>query len=164
MRFGQIRKYDVANGIGIRTTIFCVGCTHNCYNCFNKEYQGFDAGDEWTDEHTQQIIEYLKLDEVEGLSLLGGEPFQNEKDLCSIVSEIKKNSDKSIWVWSGYTYEDIIQDEYRLKLLSLCDVLVDGKFVEAKKDLSLKFRGSSNQRLIDVQQSLQQGKVVLYEC
>lgn len=163
MNFAQIRKYDVANGPGIRTTIFVTGCTHKCHNCFNEEYQDFDFGDPWTPKETDEVIEDLKLDEVKGLTILGGEPFQNEVDLLQVLRDIKKEVQKDIWIFSGYTYEEILKDEDKKKLLEECDVLVDGRFVEALKDLSLRFRGSSNQRIIDVQKSLESNEVVLFD-
>ena len=163
MNFAQIRKYDVANGPGIRTTIFVTGCTHKCHNCFNEEYQDFDFGDPWTQKETDEVIEDLKLDEVRGLTILGGEPFQNEVDLLEVLRDIKKEVQKDIWIFSGYTYEEILKDEDKKKLLEECDVLVDGRFVEALKDLSLRFRGSSNQRIIDVQKSLESNEVVLFD-
>ena len=163
MNFAQIRKYDVANGPGIRTTIFVTGCTHKCHNCFNEEYQDFDFGDPWTQRETDEVIEDLKLDEVKGLTILGGEPFQNEVDLLQVIRDIKKEVQKEIWIFSGYTYEEILKDQDKKKLLEECDVLVDGRFVEALKDLSLRFRGSSNQRIIDVQKSLESNEVVLFD-
>lgn len=163
MNFAQIRKYDVANGPGIRTTIFVTGCTHKCHNCFNEEYQDFDFGDPWTPKETDEVIEDLKLDEVKGLTILGGEPFQNEVDLLQVLRDIKKEVQKDIWIFSGYTYEEILKDQDKKKLLEECDVLVDGRFVEALKDLSLRFRGSSNQRIIDVQKSLESNEVVLFD-
>ena len=163
MNFAQIRKYDVANGPGIRTTIFVTGCTHKCHNCFNEEYQDFDFGDPWTQRETDEVIEDLKLDEVRGLTILGGEPFQNEVDLLEVLRDIKKEVQKDIWIFSGYTYEEILKDQDKKKLLEECDVLVDGRFVEALKDLNLRFRGSSNQRIIDVQKSLESNEVVLFD-
>lgn len=163
MNFAQIRKYDVANGPGIRTTIFVTGCTHKCHNCFNEEYQDFDFGDPWTQQETDEVIEDLKLDEVRGLTILGGEPFQNEVDLLEVLRDIKKEVQKDIWIFSGYTYEEILKDQDKKKLLEECDVLVDGRFVEALKDLNLRFRGSSNQRIIDVQKSLESNEVVLFD-
>ena len=163
MNFAQIRKYDVANGPGIRTTIFVTGCTHKCHNCFNEDYQDFDFGDPWTPKETDEVIEDLNLDEVKGLTILGGEPFQNEVDLLQVLRDIKKEVQKDIWIFSGYTYEEILKDEDKKKLLEECDVLVDGRFVEALKDLSLRFRGSSNQRIIDVQKSLESNEVVLFD-
>lgn len=163
MNFAQIRKYDVANGPGIRTTIFVTGCTHKCHNCFNEEYQDFDFGDPWTQRVTDEVIEDLKLDEVKGLTILGGEPFQNEVDLLQVIRDIKKEVQKDIWIFSGYTYEEILKYQDKKKLLEECDVLVDGRFVEALKDLNLRFRGSSNQRIIDVKKSLEENKVVLFD-
>ena len=163
MNYAQIRKYDVANGPGIRTTIFVTGCTHNCNNCFNKEYQDFNFGEHWTDKETREVVDYLKLDEVKGLTLLGGEPFQNEVGLLKVLRDIKKEVQKDIWIFSGYTYEEILKDQDKKKLLEECDVLVDGRFVEALKDLSLRFRGSSNQRIIDIKKSLEANKVILFD-
>ncbi|MFQ9966854.1 MAG: anaerobic ribonucleoside-triphosphate reductase activating protein [Peptoniphilus sp.] len=163
MNFAQIRKYDVANGPGIRTTIFVTGCTHKCPNCFNEEYQDFNFGNPWTRKETDEVIEDLKLDEVKGLTVLGGEPFQNEVDLLQVIRDIKKEVQKEIWIFSGYTYEEILKDQDKKKLLEECDVLVDGRFVEALKDLSLRFRGSSNQRIIDIKKSLEVNKVVLFD-
>lgn len=163
MNFAQIRKYDVANGPGIRTTIFVTGCTHKCPNCFNEEYQDFNFGNPWTLKETDEVIKYLKLDEVKGLTILGGEPFQNEVDLLQVIRDIKKEVQKEIWIFSGYTYEEILKDQDKKKLLEECDVLVDGRFVEALKDLSLRFRGSSNQRIIDIKKSLEANEVVLFD-
>ncbi|WP_138159248.1 anaerobic ribonucleoside-triphosphate reductase activating protein [Peptoniphilus catoniae] len=161
MRYGQIREYDIANGVGIRTSIFVIGCTHKCPECFNEEYQDFSAGDIWTDRETEKVIKYLNEDQVEGLTILGGEPFQNTKDLIDIVKEIKKHSNKSIWIYSGYTYEQLIKDPLKKELLGLCNVLVDGLFIKNLKNLKLKFRGSSNQRIIDLDKS-KNDKPVLY--
>lgn len=163
MKYGQIRKYDVANGVGVRTSIFVTGCTHNCFNCFNKDYQDFDYGNDWTEKETKTVIDNLNNDHIAGLSILGGEPMQNSKDLTEIVKEIKKHSNKSIWLWSGYTYEQIINNKDMFSLLKEIDVLVDGRFVEKLKDLTLKFRGSSNQRLIDIKESLINKDIVIYD-
>lgn len=162
MRYGQIRAYDVANGIGIRTSIFVTGCTHNCRECFNRKYMDFNFGKVWTDETTMQVITYLQDENVAGLTLLGGEPMQNEKELVEIVREIKKHINKSIWIYSGYTFEEILEDDDRFELLKECDVLVDGRFVNELKDLTLKFRGSSNQRIIDIKETLKTGNIILY--
>lgn len=162
MRYAQIRQYDVANGEGIRVSIFVTGCTHNCPNCFNKVYQDFAFGDVWDEEATATVIRYLKDPAVQGLTLLGGEPLQN-KELLDVVREVKKQVSKDIWLYSGYTWEQIQELDWQKDLLKECDVLVDGLFVEALKDLTLRFRGSSNQRLIDIPQSLQKGEVVLHQ-
>lgn len=163
MRYGQIRKYDVANGPGIRSTIFVTGCSHKCPGCFNEDYQDFKAGNIWTDDETKTIIAYLKDPNVRGLSLLGGEPFENAKDLTQVIIEIKKEVDKEIWTYSGYLYEEILENKTMKGLLEECDVLVDGLFVEDLKDLTLRFRGSSNQRIIDIKKSLEEGSVVVID-
>ncbi|WP_071025786.1 anaerobic ribonucleoside-triphosphate reductase activating protein [Peptoniphilus raoultii] len=160
MRYGQIRKYDVANGPGIRTSFFVTGCRHKCPFCFNEEYQDFSYGNIWTDKETNLIIDYLKLDEINGLTILGGEPFQNTKDLIDIVEKIREKSSKSIWIYSGYSYEQIYADPLKKRLVELCDVLVDGLFINDLKDLRLKFRGSSNQRIIDIKKSRENNKVI----
>ncbi|MCI6609903.1 MAG: anaerobic ribonucleoside-triphosphate reductase activating protein [Ezakiella sp.] len=162
MRYGEIRQYDVANGPGIRTVIFVTGCTHNCKNCFNGEYQDFNYGEIWTENETLKAIKYLNDENVSGLTLLGGEPMQN-LELIEIVKKIKSEVLKPIWVYSGYTFDEIISNEKRCELLALCDVLVDGRFVEEQKDLKLKFRGSRNQRIIDIKKSLEARKVELYD-
>lgn len=162
MRYGEIRQYDVANGPGIRTVIFVTGCTHNCKNCFNGEYQDFNYGEIWTENETLKAIKYLNDENVSGLTLLGGEPMQN-LELIEIVKKIKSEVLKPIWVYSGYTFEEIISNEKRCELLELCDVLVDGRFVEEQKDLKLKFRGSRNQRIIDIKKSLEARKVESYD-
>lgn len=161
MNYGQIRKYDIANGPGIRTSIFVTGCSLNCKNCFNKEYQDSNFGEKWTDQTTKKVIDYLSKDEVAGLTILGGEPFESAKDLISIIDDIKKQIDKSIWIYSGYTFENLIENPTCKNLLKEVDVLVDGPFKEAKKDLKLKFRGSSNQRIIDIKESLANDSIVL---
>lgn len=157
--FGQIRKYDVANGFGIRVSIFCTGCTHNCPGCFNKLYQDPNFGNQWTENETNLVIEYMKDPAVKGLTLLGGEPFQNTW-LVDVVRKVKKETDKEIWAYSGYIYEKLIEDPDRLELLKECDILIDGPFIQEKMDLRLKFRGSSNQRVIDVKKTLKSDKVV----
>ena len=161
MNYGQIRKYDIANGPGIRTSIFVTGCSLNCKNCFNKEYQDSNFGEKWTDQTTKKVIDYLSKDEVAGLTILGGEPFESAKDLISIIDDIKKQIDKSIWIYSGYTFENLIENLTCKNLLKEVDVLVDGPFKEAKKDLKLRFRGSSNQRIIDIKESLANDSIIL---
>ena len=162
MNYGQIRKYDIANGVGIRTSIFVTGCTRHCPDCFNEEYQDFHAGKPWTDAETALIIDYLKDDNVEGLTLLGGEPMQNAKGLAEVVHAAKAAVGKSVWVYSGYLWDEIMADPEKKALLETCDVLVDGPFVAALKNPRLRFRGSANQRVIDIQKSLAAGEIVLY--
>ena len=160
--YAQIRKYDVANGFGIRVSIFCTGCTHKCPGCFNELYQDPNYGEKWTQEQTNLVVEYMKDTAVKGLTLLGGEPFQNTW-LVDVIREVKKQTNKEIWAYSGYTYEKLIEDEDRLEMLKECDILIDGPFIQELKDLKLRFRGSSNQRVIDVQKTLETGKVVVLD-
>lgn len=162
MRYGQLRKFDVANGEGIRTSLFVTGCTHNCPGCFNEEYQSFSAGMLWDEKSEEMLIEYTKNPQVKGLTILGGEPMENTDGLIPVVQRVKKEVNKSIWIYSGYRWEEIIKDKKMKELLQFTDILVDGPFKIDLKDLSLKFRGSSNQRIIDVQKSLVNGQIVEY--
>lgn len=160
MRYADIRKFDVANGPGIRVSIFVTGCTHNCPGCFNKEYQSFAYGDIWTDKETDLLISYLKNPNISGLTLLGGEPMQNAKDLTRVLRQVKEEVDKEIWVYSGYRLEEILADMDMKELLQECHVLVDGLFEEDLKDLTLRFRGSSNQRILNIKKSLEEERPV----
>ncbi len=165
--YAQIRKYDIANGEGIRTTLFVTGCSHRCRGCFNPDYFDFKAGAPWTEKVHEKLVAYLADPNVVGLTLLGGEPLQNLW-LTDVLRKIRAHqsdgvADKTIWIYSGYTFEQILEHPGRCELIALCDVLVDGLFVEELKDVRLKFRGSSNQRLIAIQPSLQAGAAVLYE-
>lgn len=162
MNFAQIREYDVANGPGIRVSLFVSGCTHNCYNCFNKEYQNFAYGEKFQQEQVKQILDYLNKPQIKGLSLLGGEPMQNVEGLLPMLQEIrpKLREEQDIWLWSGYTFEEIVADKNKKELLEYIDVLIDGLFVQSKKDLTLKWRGSSNQRIIDAQLSLKTNRAI----
>lgn len=162
MKYAQIRKFDIANGPGIRSTIFVSGCSHACQGCFNQEYQDFDYGNDWTEQSTEEIISYLKDPNIKGLSLLGGEPMESAEDLVQIIRQIKDQVPKDIWIYSGYTFEQILEDPDKKALLKECQVLVDGLFIEDLKDLSLKFRGSSNQRIIDIEKSLKGSSPILY--
>ena len=162
MRYGQIRKYDIANGTGIRASIFVTGCTHHCFNCFNEEHQDPCFGKEWTEAETQEVVDYVCDPNVSGLTLLGGEPFQNVEGLKAVCDAVRAAApDKTIWAYSGYVLDDILSDPSRKSLLEKVDILVDGRFVEELKDPALKFRGSSNQRIIDVKKTLASGQVVL---
>ena len=156
MRYAQIRKFDVTNGPDVRTTLFVTGCTNNCEGCFNKELQDFNYGEEWTKETEDKFLEYAKNENVNGVNILGGEPMEQVMDdsLYDLLLRIKNETGKSIWLWSGYLYEEIIKDNSKKRLLELVDVLVDGRFVIAKRDITLKYRGSSNQRVIDVKKSI----------
>lgn len=162
MKYAKIRELDVTNGPGIRTTIFVSGCTHNCEGCFNKEQQDFNYGNEFTKETENQFVELTKSRQIKGVNILGGEPMQQVMDntLLDLLKRIKLETGKPIWLWSGYIYEEIINNPKRLELLREVDVLIDGKFEKDKSDLMLKYRGSSNQRVIDVKKSLEQGNIV----
>lgn len=152
--YAQIRPLDVANGPGIRVSVFVTGCSRKCKNCFNEPYQDPAFGEPWTDETTETLIKYLSRPEVAGLTLLGGEPMENSW-LRRVLADVKKQIPTSVWIYSGYTFEEILDDPEKVKLLESCDVLVDGPFVEAKKNLKLAFRGSENQRILDIPKSLQ---------
>ncbi|MDO5047317.1 MAG: anaerobic ribonucleoside-triphosphate reductase activating protein [Anaerococcus sp.] len=161
MNYGQIRKYDVANGPGIRTSFFLTGCDRNCKNCFNKEYMNFNYGSKWNDQTTKEVLDNLSSDQVEGLTILGGEPFENSLGLNKVLNEIRKYSNKSIWIYSGFTFEVLEKIPLARQILDKVDVLVDGEFIEELKDLTLDFRGSSNQRIIDVKASLKNNEIIL---
>lgn len=154
MNYGQIREYDIANGVGIRATLFVTGCSHHCYNCFNPEYWDHTAGNEFTKDVAETLVSYLKHPQVSGLTILGGEPFENVDGLVDFINTYLKGQEwfrnKDIWCYSGYTIDQIIEDPNKRKLLELVDVLVDGKFVDSLKDPSLKFRGSSNQNIYKI--------------
>ena len=172
MNYANIKDCDIANGPGVRVTLFVSGCTHHCKGCFNQEAWDFDYGEPFTQDTIDRILEMLKPSYVKGLTLLGGEPFepQNQGPIVELLRQIKAiYPQKSIWAFSGYLFDrDILSGklgdwEITKEYLSYLDVLVDGPFVEAKKDLMLRFRGSSNQRLINVPESLAAGKVVEWE-
>ncbi|MDD7363181.1 MAG: anaerobic ribonucleoside-triphosphate reductase activating protein [Peptoniphilus sp.] len=158
-RYAQIRPLDIANGNGIRVSVFVTGCSHHCKNCFNEPYQDPRYGERWSEETTRELIAYLSRPEVAGLTLLGGEPMENTW-LADVLETVRKAVDKSVWIYSGYTFEEILEDPDKKRLLALCDVLVDGPFIEELKNLKLAFRGSENQRILDVQKSLEQNAPV----
>ena len=162
MNYAKIRKLDVTNGPGIRTTLFVSGCTHNCEGCFNKEQQDFNYGNKFTKETEDEFIQLTKNKQIKGVNILGGEPMQQIMDdtLLNLLKRIKLETDKPIWLWSGYTFEEIVNNPKRLEILREVDVLIDGKFQADKRDIMLKYRGSSNQRVIDVKKSLEQYNIV----
>lgn len=171
MNYGEIKNYDIANGEGVRVSLFVSGCTHHCKNCFNPETWSFEYGKPFTKETEDYIIECLSPDYIDGLSLLGGEPFepQNQEVLLPFLLKVKNElPNKNIWCYTGYLFDRELLSESRARceftdeMLSLIDVLVDGEFVQAMHDISLAFRGSSNQRIIDVQKSLETGEVKLH--
>ena len=159
MYYGEIKKCDIANGPGVRVSLFVSGCRNHCLGCFNKETWDFCYGKPFTPETKEHIIELLKPDYIEGFSLLGGEPFEpeNQKELVLLLKEIKEiYPDKNICCNTGYTYEkDLMQGgkvhtSFTEEMLSYIDILVDGRFIEAQKDITLKFRGSANQRILNL--------------
>ena len=159
MRYNKIRKMDISNGPGVRVSIFMQGCTFNCKNCFNPETHDFNGGQEFTDDTIAKVLALGGQDYIKGLSILGGEPLHpinidGSKRLAKAFKE--KYPNKTVWVWSGFLFEQI-KDKSALKYV---DILVDGQFEEEKKDFRLKYCGSSNQRLIDVQRSLKEGKTI----
>ncbi len=163
MNYAQIRKYDIANGPGVRTTIFLTGCTLNCKNCFNKEYQNFHFGKVFDDKAFDEVMDCLSDANISGLSVLGGEPFDNLAGLKEFITKVRANSEKDIWIYSGYTFEELLEKDGAMDVLKNIDVLVDGRFVEDLKDLKLKFRGSSNQRIIDMKRTLEEDEILLMD-
>ncbi len=172
MNFAAIKNCDIANGPGVRVSLFVSGCTHRCPGCFNEEAWDFQYGELFTQQTIDEIMKMLQPSHVKGLTLLGGEPFEpeNQPEIVNLLRQVKaKYPEKSIWAFSGYLFaKDILAGRLgpwniTKEFLSYLDVLVDGPFVLAKKDLTLRFRGSSNQRLINVQESLRQNKIILWE-
>ena len=169
MNYAAIKTHDIANGPGIRLSLFVSGCEHYCKNCFNKEAWGFDYGKQFTEETFDYIAKELNSPVYSGLTILGGEPFhpKNEFYVAELIIKLKiLYPDLNIWVYTGYLYEDLISEEWvgtraTNIILRSIDTLVDGKFVEELKDLGLNYRGSSNQRIIDVKKSIAMRKVVL---
>ena len=169
MNYGAIKKRDVANGSGVRVTLFVSGCTHGCPGCFNGEAQDFAYGAPFTGETEDEVLEALSPSFIAGLTLLGGEPFEpaNQRALLPFLRRVRKAyPQKNVWAFSGYTYEELTgpsraRCEATDELLGLVDVLVDGEFVEALHDISLQFRGSSNQRIIDLGASRAAGRPTL---
>lgn len=169
MNYATIKNCDIANGPGVRVSLFVSGCTHHCPGCFNEVAWDFSYGQPFTQETVEQILQMLRPGYIRGLTLLGGEPFepQNQPAVVDLLRQIKKQMpEKSIWAFSGYLFDkDMLAGKLGdvSEYLSYLDVLVDGRFVEEKKNLSLRFRGSENQRLIDVPASLASGQVVLWQ-
>ena len=161
MRYNKIRKMDISDGPGVRVSIFMQGCTFNCKNCFNKETHDFNGGKEFTDDTIKRVLELCENENVEGLSILGGEPMNPKNSdgttkLAKLFKEIFPN--KNLWAWSRYLFDKDLKDKDVVKYL---DVLVDGQYVDELHNPTLKWKGSANQRVIDVQKSLEQNNVVL---
>ena len=171
MNYATIKNCDIANGPGVRISLFVSGCTHHCKGCFNEVAWDFDYGEPFTQQTIRTILDMMKPGYIKGLTLLGGEPFepQNQGPIVELLRQVKKAyPQKSIWAFSGYLYEKITSHTLgdwavTQEFLSYLDVLVDGPFMEEKKNLALRFRGSENQRLIDMPATLASGKIVLWE-
>lgn len=170
MHYSTIKDCDIANGIGVRITLFVSGCTNHCKNCFQPQTWDFDFGEPFTEETEEKLLQMLKPDYINGLTLLGGEPMepQNQRALVPFLKRVREAyPNKNVWCFTGFTYEILKTDgshprcEVTDEMLSLIDVLVDGRYVDELKDLTLQFRGSSNQRLIDMVKTRKNGEVTL---
>ena len=157
MHYAKIERCDIANGVGIRTSVFVSGCSNKCKGCFNQELWDKDYGQEFTDETIKEILDSIDKPYIDGLSILGGDPLEyyNLEMVDKLIVEFRKRFgfNKSIWMWTGYLLEDIINDDRRWEVVRKLDYLVDGPFIQKKKNLKLKYRGSENQRIIDMQNS-----------
>lgn len=172
MNYAEIKTCDIANGEGVRTSLFVSGCTHRCKGCFNEIAWDFEYGKIFDEQVEEYILKELKPAYIAGLTLLGGEPFEpcNQRGLLPFLEKMKEQfPNKNIWCYTGYLYDkDLCQGgraycECTDRMLELIDILVDGPFVEAQKDIRLKFRGSSNQRIIDLRKTEEEGKICLHE-
>ncbi len=163
MRYNKIRKMDISNGPGVRVSIFMQGCAFHCKNCFNEETWDFNGGKEFTEDTVNRVLELAEKDHIVGLSILGGEPMNpvNIEGTTTLAKKFKeKYPNKSVWVWTGFLFDKDLKDKEALKYI---DVLIDGRYEDELHDFRLKWKGSSNQRVIDVQKSINQGKIVLLE-
>ncbi len=163
MRYNKIRKMDIADGPGVRVSIFMQGCTFNCKNCFNPETHDFEGGKEFNEKTIDRVLELCDNDHIEGLSILGGEPMNpnNIEGTTKLAKAFKeKFPNKNLWAWSGFKYDEYLKDK---EIVNYLDVLVDGQYVDELHNPTLQWRGSSNQRVIDVKQSVKENRVVLLE-
>ena len=172
MHYSNIKNYDIANGSGVRVSLFVSGCRNHCKNCFQPETWDFSHGEPFTEDTAEEIIAMLDKSYIDGLTLLGGEPFEpeNQVELVRFLKSVKERlPEKNVWAFTGFTFEELFEEECRGRcevtdeLLSMIDVLVDGRYVDELRDITLKFRGSSNQRLIDVKETFEAGEVVLID-
>lgn len=169
MNYSQLITCDTANGEGVRTSLFVSGCTNHCPGCFNQEAQDFNYGKLYTQDTENILLDYIKQPYISGLSILGGDPLcQDDMGLITLnfLAHKVHSLGKTVWLWTGFKWEDFnFTNNFSLQslLLSACDVVVDGPFIEAEKDLSLAFRGSRNQRIIDVRKTLGKGEIILYK-
>ena len=163
MKYNKIRKMDISNGPGVRVSVFMQGCVFNCKNCFNPETHDFNAGKEFTDETIDKILDLCKNDYIVGLSILGGEPLhpKNIEGSTKLAKKFKETyPQKNLWVWSGYLFEEYLKDK---EIINYIDILVDGQYNDDLHSPMLKWKGSSNQRVIDIKKTLKKEKIVLYE-
>lgn len=163
MKYNKIRKMDISNGPGVRVSVFMQGCVFNCKNCFNPETHDFNGGNDFTDETIEKILDLCKNDYIVGLSILGGEPLhpKNIEGSTNLAKKFKETyPNKNIWVWSGYLFEEYLKDK---EIINYIDVLVDGQYNDDLHSPMLKWKGSSNQRVIDIKKTLKKEKIVLYE-
>lgn len=166
MRYAKIRKMDISNGEGVRVSIFVQGCTFNCKNCFNPETHDFNGGKEFTSKTLSTLMNLCNNDNVVGLSILGGEPLhdKNLDGVLEIVKTFRKlYPNKTIWIWTGFQFENAIKDKKRKEIIKNINVLVDGQYIDELHDFKLKWKGSSNQRVIDCQKSITSHQIILYE-
>lgn len=173
MNYSLIRKCDIANGPGVRVSLFVSGCTHHCPGCFQPETWDFNYGERFTKQTQEKILELLKPDYISGLTILGGEPMESKNILgvCELIATTRCHyPNKTIWLYSGYVFEElnrptnsVTENTLKYNILKRLDILVDGPFIEAQKDISLLFRGSANQRIIDMPRTRAAGKIVLWE-
>lgn len=173
MNFGLIKPIDSANGVGVRVSLFVSGCRHQCPGCFNSQAWDFEFGEKFTEKQIDQILTYLDHEYISGLTFLGGDPMEpeNQEMVLEVISRVREKfgHSKTIWLYTGATYESLVDKENRYwtpyleHIIKNIDVLVDGPFIEAKKDLGLRFRGSHNQRLIDMPKTLQTNQIQLIE-
>lgn len=172
MYYGEIKNCDIANGTGVRVSLFVSGCRNKCKNCFQPQTWDFKYGKPFTAETEDYILGLLEKTYINGLTILGGEPFEpsNQESLYPFLRRVRDTlPDKNIWIFTGFTYEELLSEnsrakcEYTQRILALTDVLVDGRYEEKLKNISLKFRGSENQRIIDVQKTLLSKNVILYD-
>lgn len=172
MYFGEIKNCDIANGPGVRVTLFVSGCTNHCKNCFQPQTWDFKYGQPFTKEVEDDLLEMMSPDYIDGITILGGEPMEpsNQEALLPFLKRVKeKYPSKTIWVFSGFTFEELKDEasyancKYTDEILGISDVLVDGRFEEELKNISLRFRGSSNQRLIDLKKTASDGEIVIWD-
>ena len=165
MRYASIRELDISNGEGVGVALFVQGCHFHCYNCFNPDTWDFNGGKEWTQDTEDKLIELASRPYIKRLSILGGEPLADE-NLDGVLHLVNRFRlllpEKTIWLYSGYTFEECLLNTKRREILKNTDIMVDGRYIDSQRDITLKWRGSSNQRVINVKESIKQNELVLY--